>query len=294
MHLKEAIKNVANVPGKYNITGGRINGDVNVSGQLGVAGNLKTSKYLQVGAWENYGTGTLNLWFNNRDGAGELTSQELKNIKLGNNYVYHTGHKPSPSDIGAAASSHGHENYISGSGSHGTTTVGDANDIWKSGFYDLDRGANVPFGEWIWLLNVAHSHNAPGYKYGFQIAAQNGASNFAMRTTNVHGAGDWHTLWHSGNFDPNSKANNHDHPYIPTSASCNKNWNWNGQSGQPNWLWGGNDGTNMYVYNPSNFRVSYADSAGHSGNSDRIGGKNIFVQQSQPSPGATGDIWISW
>lgn len=43
---------------------------------------------------------------------------------------------------------------------------------------------------------------------------------------------------------------------IPTTASCNKNWHWSGQSGQPYWLWGSNDGTNMYVYNPSNFNVA--------------------------------------
>ena len=39
-------------------------------------------------------------------------------------------------------------------------------------------------------------------------------------------------------------------------------FNWSGQSGQPSWLWGGNDGTNMYVYNPANFSVNYAASAG--------------------------------
>ena len=57
---------------------------------------------------------------------------------------------------------------------------------------------------------------------------------------------------------------------ISTSASCNKNWNWSGQGGQPSCLWGGNDGTNMYVYNPSNFRVAYAtDAAGViAGNAD--------------------------
>lgn len=38
-------------------------------------------------------------------------------------------------------------------------------------------------------------------------------------------------------------------------------FNWSGQSGQPTWLWGGNDGSNMYVYNPSNFSVNYAKSA---------------------------------
>ena len=60
------------------------------------------------------------------------------------------------------------------------------------------------------------------------------------------------------------KANSsHTHSYIPTSASCNKNWHWSGQGGQPSWLWGGEDGTNMYVYNPSNFSVNYANSAGY-------------------------------
>ena len=38
-------------------------------------------------------------------------------------------------------------------------------------------------------------------------------------------------------------------------------FNWVGQGGQPSWLWGGNDGTNMYVYNPSNFSVNTAKTA---------------------------------
>lgn len=39
-------------------------------------------------------------------------------------------------------------------------------------------------------------------------------------------------------------------------------WSWTGQVGQPQWLWGGNDGVNMRVYNPANFSVNYANSAG--------------------------------
>jgi hypothetical protein len=35
-----------------------------------------------------------------------------------------------------------------------------------------------------------------------------------------------------------------------------------GQGGQPSWLWGSNDGANFYVWNPSNFSVAYATSAG--------------------------------
>lgn len=39
-------------------------------------------------------------------------------------------------------------------------------------------------------------------------------------------------------------------------------FNWSGQAGQPSWLWGSNDGANHYVYNPSNFSVAYAATAG--------------------------------
>lgn len=63
---------------------------------------------------------------------------------------------------------------------------------------------------------------------------------------------------------------------IPTSASCNKNWNWSGQGGQPNWVWGGNDGTNMYVYNPSNFSVAWATGA-HYSNEWRCNSWNQYI-----------------
>jgi len=48
----------------------------------------------------------------------------------------------------------------------------------------------------------------------------------------------------------------------PNLSANNFQWNWSGQAGQPSWLWGGSDGSNMYVYNPSNFSVNYANSAG--------------------------------
>lgn len=48
-------------------------------------------------------------------------------------------------------------------------------------------------------------------------------------------------------------------------------FNWSGQSGQPTWLWGGNSQHSYYVYNPSNFRVAYAASAG---NADTLDGEH--------------------
>lgn len=62
-------------------------------------------------------------------------------------------------------------------------------------------------------------------------------------------------------------------------------WHWAGQSGQPTWLWGGNSENNYYVYNPSNFRVSYAKDAG---NSDTLDGYHLYnVVYGQSSYGST-------
>ena len=60
-------------------------------------------------------------------------------------------------------------------------------------------------------------------------------------------------------------------------------FNWSGQGGQPSWLWGGNDGSNMYVYNPSNFSVNTATTATTA----------YKIRTSAPSSPEPGDIWIA-
>lgn len=57
--------------------------------------------------------------------------------------------------------------------------------------------------------------------------------------------------------------------YLLRSDGGASAFNWSGQSGQPTWLWGGNNPHEYYIYNPSNFRVSYANSAG---NADTLDG----------------------
>jgi hypothetical protein len=54
--------------------------------------------------------------------------------------------------------------------------------------------------------------------------------------------------------------------------TANMRFHWNGQSGQPTWLWGGSSAADMYVYNPSNFNVNYAATAG---NANTVGGKTV-------------------
>lgn len=55
-----------------------------------------------------------------------------------------------------------------------------------------------------------------------------------------------------------------------TNDSKYMRFHWNGQGGQPTWLWGGNEPGNMYVYNPSNFSVNYANSAGNADTTDGV------------------------
>ena len=55
-----------------------------------------------------------------------------------------------------------------------------------------------------------------------------------------------------------------------TAAQANKLYNdsayqafhWSGNPGQPTWLWGATSASDAYVYNPSNFNVNYATTAG--------------------------------
>ena len=66
-----------------------------------------------------------------------------------------------------------------------------------------------------------------------------------------------------------------------TAANASKlngqNFYWSGQDGQPTWLWGGNDGVNHHVYNPSNFNVNYANSAGSTNYANSAGGLSAGI-----------------
>lgn len=63
---------------------------------------------------------------------------------------------------------------------------------------------------------------------------------------------------------------------LKLGRSGNRNYpmtfNWAGKGGQPTWLWGGENGEDMYVYNPSNFNVNYAASAG---NAAKVNGHSV-------------------
>lgn len=65
---------------------------------------------------------------------------------------------------------------------------------------------------------------------------------------------------------------------------------WSGQAGQPDWVWGGSESTlanNQYlVYNPANFNVNYANSAGWANSGYSTACPNVVVHQSSADNGS--------
>lgn len=54
-------------------------------------------------------------------------------------------------------------------------------------------------------------------------------------------------------------------------------FHWDGsKGGQPTWLWGGNEAGHMYVYNPSNFSVNYANGASNADKLDNYHAAEVY------------------
>lgn len=71
------------------------------------------------------------------------------------------------------------------------------------------------------------------------------------------------TPWDTANLPSPAQTNGliYTSSHLRTAGGVDTTWSWAGQGGTPSWVWGGSDGANMYVYNPANFSVNYANSA---------------------------------
>lgn len=132
---------------------------------------------------------------------------------------------------------------------------------------------------WYNIIQLVHRNGqADGASYIGQIAL-----GMTTNTDDMFFRGkrtdSWKTVIHSGNIGSQTVANAY-HLRI-NSANSWSTWNWSGQSGQPSWLWGSNDGTNMYVWNPSNFNVNTAQYL------RSLGNKNCQTGRTQ----AYGDVY---
>lgn len=132
---------------------------------------------------------------------------------------------------------------------------------------------------WYNIIQAVHRNGqADGPSYIGQIAL-----GMTVNTDDMFFRGKrtdpWKTVIHSGNIGSQTVANAY-HLHI-NSANSWSTWNWSGPSGQPSWLWGSNDGTNMYVWNPSNFNVNTAQYL------RSLGNKNCQTGRTQ----AYGDVY---
>lgn len=124
-------------------------------------------------------------------------------------------------------------------------------DVWVQG----DKNSYDPFGE----VQVTYAHNISSYNGGSL-----GYSDSDPGGTRCTLGGYVNYARSTGNADTVDGQH-------ASAFSYKSWWHWHGKDGQPNWLWGGNNENDYYVYNPSNFRVAYAASAG---NADTVDGEH--------------------
>lgn len=220
----------------------------------------RTSKGLKVHSYD--GSDDSNVWFEVQ--GYNYSSGYVKNGSS-DNYVLlgGGGHKPlSQFQLGSGS-------YLPYNGWWASDSGQDVNNA-NGMIFAYATHKNTPFSSaWGIITTFDYTYNSA---YKFQLAA-NGYSNamyYRSRSNDRGGWTSWAQVIDTGNIGNQTVANAY-HLRI-NSANTWSTWYWMGQSGQPNWLWGCNDGGNMYVWNPSNFSVKYATSAGSVSNSLNIFG----------------------
>jgi hypothetical protein len=154
---------------------------------------------------------------------------------------------------------------VYGDGARASTNSGDMNDPnQKSGFYFASNPGGRPYDEWWNWITIAGNSWQSSNNYQFQLAHDFHNDAFYVRRMTNGSVASWREVITAGNIGSQSVnyATTAGRAYPRRSDGGDLNFYWAGQSGQPTWLWGGTDGVNMYVYNPSNFSVNYATTAG--------------------------------
>lgn len=163
--------------------------------------------------------------------------------------------------------------YINGTLFSGTHTVygrADSNTA-PSNFY-YNGALEIRESNLVTNNSSASSFNyAPriGFHWGGRIAA----------SLSFHHDGIFYFRKQDGNsratIDANVNGTATNAEYVANDSAYMR-FHWNKQSGQPSWLWGGNEAGHMYVYNPSNFSVNYANSAGNADKLDNYHAAEVY------------------
>lgn len=230
--------------------------------RLTVGGSVVSSSFVKSG-----GTNQQLLRADGEVAAFNWTGQSGQPTWLwgGNDFNSYYVYNPSNFRVAYAASA-GNADTLDGEHAGSFVRAGhyESQDLNKLDTYSFIRSVNSnnkstsPKGNigWYNVIQAVHRNGQDdGPSYIGQIAL-----GMTVNTDDMFFRGKrtdpWKTVIHSGNISSQTVANAY-HLRI-NSANSWSTWNWSGQSGQPSWLWGSNDGTNMYVWNPSNFNVNSA------------------------------------
>ena len=232
--------------------------------RLTVGGSVVTSSFIKSG-----GTSQQLLRADGGVAAFNWTGQSGQPTWLWGGNSEHSYYVYNPSNFRVAyASSAGNADTLDGEHASSFVRAG-AIDIDKTDLNTLDTYSFIksvnsevadhsPKGNigWYNVIQAVHRNgvgDGPSYIGQIALGMTTNTNDMFFRGKRTD---PWKTVIHSGNIGSQTVANAY-HLRI-NSANSWSTWNWVGQSGQPSWLWGSNDGTNMYVWNPSNFNVNTA------------------------------------
>lgn len=96
--------------------------------------------------------------------------------------------------------------------------------------------------------------------YTFRFSPDTGEAYMDGRA--IHAKADSAIYADTAGSAPANGGTSHSARCLLLSESLDGYFYYDGQGGQPTWLWGTNDGSSTRVYNPANFSVNYANTAG--------------------------------
>lgn len=234
------------------------------SGTTYDGGTARTISYNSIGAPSTTGTGASGTWGISITGnaATATTSTTTTTATTANSLATGNNYQVNSIGVGAAASgTAGRINATTGVFTPNTTGVSTGLTVVNGDLTAYRSGGTTGV---IYLSSSGTNYlywDGTNYNLGGNVALSAGNYNsYAPTLTGGNASGTWGINITGRGYPRRSDGND-------------LNFYWSGQSGQPTWLWGGNDGANMYVYNPSNFSVSYAASAGNTSSiSSAVGG----------------------
>lgn len=108
------------------------------------------------------------------------------------------------------------------------------------------------------VFMLSGDRSKPGYTFRFSPDT----GEVYMDGRAIHAKADSAIYADTAGSAPADGGTSHNTRCLLLSGSLDGYFYYDGQEGQPTWLWGTNDGSSTRVYNPANFSVNYANSAG--------------------------------